>query len=187
MDSSRGTAFALTIDGLRVQAVDGFQVASLRHFDPAGNFAAAVNDALGEPVPQPLRASRSGAVPDAQVILAWRSPTETLLFCKAPAVFAALEQRLASAADGCMVDQTGGICVFRVQGERGRDLLQRLGATSAIPGLGEACAGRLAEVQVLTVCVQTGEFLLFIERAYADHLAEWIRATVEDYSHPGLF
>jgi sarcosine oxidase gamma subunit len=81
-----------------------------------------------------------------------------------------------------MVDQTGGICVFRVQGERGRDLLQRLGATTAIPGLGEACGGRLAEVQVLAVCVQSGEFLLFIERVYADHLHEWMRTTAADFT-----
>ena len=182
MDNSRGTASALVINGLRVETVDGFLVASLRHFDRTGSFAAAVTETLGQPLPQPRCAALAGAVPDSQVILAWRSPTESLLCCNVPAAFAELEQRLAGAADGCMVDQTGGICMFRVQGERSRDLLQRLGATTAIPGLGEACGGRLAEVQVLTVCVQSGEFLLFIERVYADHLHEWMRTTAADFS-----
>ena len=40
----------------------------------------------------------------------------------------------------------------------------------------------LAEVQVLTVCVRSGEFLLFIERVYADHLHEWMRTTAADFT-----
>ena len=98
------------------------------------------------------------------------------------ATFAELQARLAGAADGCMVEQTGGICVLRVHGRRCGDLLQRMGAASAIPGLGLARGGRLAEVHVLTVCIQEGEFLLFVERVYADHLVEWMRATVADFS-----
>ena len=83
--------------------------------------------------------------------------------------------------DGCMVDQTGGICVLRVQGVRAGDLLLRLGATTAVPDLGEARSGRLAELHVLTACVQAGEYLLLVERVYADHLIGWIRATAADF------
>ena len=53
-----------------------------------------------------------------------------------------------------MVVQTGGIRVLRVAGPRAHELLLRLGSATAIPALGEACSGRLAELQVLTACVQ---------------------------------
>ncbi|MGC2033499.1 MAG: hypothetical protein WA642_26015, partial [Steroidobacteraceae bacterium] len=72
------------------------------------------------------------------------------------------------------------ICVLRVQGPRAGELLQRLGAVTAIPGLGEARGSRLAEVHVLTACVQRAEYLLFVERVYAAHLIEWIRLTLAD-------
>jgi hypothetical protein len=172
----RGAAPALDAGGLRVEAVTG-QVASLRYFDRAGSFCGVVNETLGEPVPQTGRAAGH-----AQILLAWRSPSETLLLCRDPAVFAEFQARLAGAADGCMVEQTGGISVFRVQGLRCADLLQRMGAATAIPGLGLARGGRLAEVHVLTACIQTAEFLLFVERVYADHLTEWIRTTLADFS-----
>jgi hypothetical protein len=58
--------------------------------------------------------------------------------------------------------------------------LLRLGATSTIPNLGEARSGRLAELQVLTACLLPGEFLLLVERVYANHLLEWIGATAAD-------
>jgi hypothetical protein len=80
-----------------------------------------------------------------------------------------------------MVVQTGGIRVLRVAGSRARDLLLRLGSAQAIPALGEARTGRLAELQVLTACVQAGEYLLLVERVYANHLLEWVRATVADF------
>ena len=37
-----------------------------------------------------------------------------------------------------------------------------------------------AELQVLTVCVQPAEYLLLVERVYANHLVDWIAATVAD-------
>jgi hypothetical protein len=58
--------------------------------------------------------------------------------------------------------------------------LLRLGAATAIPTLGEARSGRLAELQVLTACVNAGEYLLLVERVYAIHLLEWIGATAAD-------
>jgi hypothetical protein len=79
-----------------------------------------------------------------------------------------------------MVDQTGGIRVVRVAGSRARDLLLRLGAATALPDLGEARTGRLAELSVLTLCVRPSEYLLLAERVYAHHLLEWIHATAAD-------
>ncbi len=181
MGDLRSTVFPPGLDGLRVEALPGVQVASLRYFDRAGSFGGMVQQALGTPLPQPQRAALSAAGDAAQSVLAWRSPTETLLLCSGAALLAELGQRLAGAADGCLVDQTGGISVLRVQGRRAGELLQRLGAMTAIPGLGEARAARLAEVHVLTVCVQSVEYLLFVERVYAPHLTEWIRLTLADF------
>ena len=181
MDNSRDAPFAVEVAGLRVGALD-LCAASLRYFDPDGSFAAAVLETIGRPLPKPLRAASytAGSI-HAQVILAWRSPTETLLLCSERTVMAEFERRLLSLADGCMVDQSGGVCVFQAQGGRARDLLQRMGATTAIPNLSEACAARFAELPMLTVCVKADEFLLIVERVYADHLMEWIRATAADF------
>ena len=183
MDNSAGAPPVVEGNGLRVTGLPG-QVASLRYFDRMGRFAETVGETLGMPLPQALRATaRDMGGRGAGLMLAWRSPTETLLLCgdDAQPAFAELQQRLAGAADGSMVDQTGGIRGYRLEGRRAQDLLQRMGAITTIPGLGEARSGRLAELQVLTVCVQAGEFLLWVERAYADHLTKWMRATVADF------
>jgi sarcosine oxidase gamma subunit len=167
---------------LTVALERGFHSAALRYFSAAGGFAAAASEALGGALPQPLRAAevelpRGGGT----CILAWRSPTDTLLLTKNESAFADLGQRLASETDGCLVDQTGGLEVVRAEGPRSTDLLVRLGACTAIPALGEARTGRLAELTVLSACVREGEWLLIVERVYADHLLEWIRATVADF------
>jgi heterotetrameric sarcosine oxidase gamma subunit len=182
MDDLRHTVFPYELDGLRVEALPGAQVASLRYFDRAGTFGGVLRQTLGQPLPQPQRAALAAADDAAASVLAWRSPTETLILCSGAAVLAELAQRLAGAGDGCMVDQTGGICVLRMRGRRAGELLQRLGALSSIPGLGEARGGRLAEVHVLTVCVEKAEYLLFVERVYAAHLCEWIRLTLADFA-----
>jgi heterotetrameric sarcosine oxidase gamma subunit len=182
VDNSAGAPSVVEGDGLRVTGLPG-QVASLRYFDRMGRFAETVREALGMPLPQALRATARDLRRAAGVILAWRSPTEALLLCgdhDRPA-FAELQRRLAGAADGSMVDQTGGIRGYRLEGQRAQDLLHRMGAVTTIPGLGEARSGRLAELQVLAACVQAGEFLLWVERVYADHLVEWMRATVADF------
>jgi sarcosine oxidase gamma subunit len=182
MDNPRSAPAAVEIDGLSVSDDPGSQVASLRYFDTAGSFAGAVREIVGRPVPDPLHAIQvENPLNNAHFILAWRSPTETLLLSSDRVAFADLEQRLAAAADGCMVDQTGGMRALRVQGHRAGELFLRLGATTAIPGLGEARSGRLAEVHLLTACVQAGEFLLLVERVYAAHLLEWMRATAADF------
>jgi heterotetrameric sarcosine oxidase gamma subunit len=182
MDNSGRKPIVVEIDGLSVIEERGLLAASLRYFDAADRFVAALRENAGRPLPEPLRAVQVGlATSAAHYILAWRSPTETLLLTKDPAAFAELELRLAAEVDGCMVDQTGGLSAFRVRGSKARDLLLRLGAVTSIPGLGEARSGRLAELQVMTVCVQAGEFLLLVERSYANHLLEWIGATAADF------
>jgi sarcosine oxidase gamma subunit len=169
-------------DGLSVIEERGLLAASLRYFDTADRFVAAVCESLGRPLPEPLRAVQIDlATSGAQFILAWRSPTETLLLTKDRAAFAELELILAPEVDGCMVDQTGGLCAFRVRGLKAGDLLLRLGSAASIPALGEARSSRLAELQVMTVCVQAGEFLMLVERVYANHLREWTGITVADF------
>jgi len=181
MDNRQSKPTAIEIDGLSVGAVHDIQVASLRYFHHTGRFAAAVHEAVGRALPEPLRAFQIGsAAQGSYVILAWRSPTETLLLSNDRAAFDELERQLADTMDGCMVNQTGGIGVFRVTGKKAGDLLPRLGATTAIPNLGEARSGRLAELQMMTACLLSGEFLLLVERVYANHLLEWIRATAAD-------
>jgi heterotetrameric sarcosine oxidase gamma subunit len=178
MSNPGESPFSVEAAGLRVEARGDLLAASLRYFDAAGSFAAAVREATGQAIPAALAAGFNAG---SFLMLAWRSPTETLLLCNDRAAFAELERRLLAAADGCMVDQTGGLRVYRVQGPRAVALLQRIGAATVVPGAGEARAGRMAELQVLTACLQTEEYLLVVERAYADHLVGWIRATVADF------
>jgi sarcosine oxidase gamma subunit len=181
MDSSPDAFQRIEIDGLSVRAELAYLAASLRYFDATAGFASALSEALGRSPAEPLRAVRiEQTAGGAHFILAWRSPTENSLLCSDPAAFSALAAKLTAATDGCMVDQSGGIRVVRVAGIRARDLLLRLGAATALPDLGEARSGRLAELSVLTVSVQAGEYLLLVERVYAHHLLEWISATAAD-------
>ena len=181
MDNPQGKPTAIEIGGLSVSTDRDILIASLRYFHQAGRFAAAVREAVDRSLPEPLRAFQVGsAAQGSYVILAWRSPTETLLLSNDRAAFDELERQLAAAPDGCMVNQTGGIAVLRLRGERAGDLLLRLGAATAIPNVGEARSGRLAELQVLTACLAPQEFLLLVERVYANHLLEWVRVTAAD-------
>ena len=177
-----GTPTAIDIDGLSVTPMRELLVASLRYFDRAGEFAAVLRQSLGMELPEALQAvTATGEDSGAHVILAWRSPTETVLLSEDTSGFAELERRLTGMSDGCMVDQSGGVRVLRVQGHRAEDLLIRLGANTATPKRGEARSSRLAEVQVMVACVRDGEFILLVERVYADHLLSWIRATTNDF------
>jgi hypothetical protein len=183
MDNPPAKFTAIQAGGLSIAVESGWQIASLRYFDRAGSFAAAVREAIGLPLPEPLRAVEARPPgSDSHFLLAWRSPTETLLLCQDRGAFTELQARLKDRVDGCMVDQTGGVCVIGSRGPRIRELLLRLGAPSAIPRLGEALSGRCAEVHVLTACILEGEFLNLVERVYAAHLLEWIRVTAADFS-----
>lgn len=199
VDNLRAGPSAIEADGLSVMIDREYLAASLRYFDSQGSFAAILRDVLGAALPEPLRAIQmvapvgvEAAVPvelpfgvgapanSVPCILIWRSPTETLLLSKDPPAFTQLEAQFAAAADGCMLNQTGGLCVVRVQGRRTDDLLTRLGAVSAIPVIGEALTGRFAELQATAVRFAADEVLLIVERVYADHLLEWIAVTAGD-------
>jgi hypothetical protein len=199
-----GVEAAVNIPGLRVVADNAVAVASLRYFstDGHGPFAQAVQRETELMLPGVLKASAGSVSSDAQWILAWRSPTETLAIARAASVASGTEggahPRAASIAraaqlaaavaecpDGCLVDQTGGQCVLLASGPRISDLLIRLGSATSVPGTGESRRSRLADVPVLAVCVEAGETLLIVERVYRDHLLAWIRETSADLvAHP---
>jgi len=182
---------SLQAEGIRVEVLPGVYVASLRYFEPHGDFSALVRQIAGRELPQPLQASSSGGMtgmsgmPGLRCVLAWRSPTETLLLSDDAGTFAKYREGLAGAADGCLVDQTGGFRVLRVRGPKTHDLLQRLGSEDSIPGEGAALAGRLAELHVLTLCVETGTLLLVVERSFLGHLLHWIEITIADWTDGG--
>jgi heterotetrameric sarcosine oxidase gamma subunit len=161
-----------------IDAIPGMLVASLRYFESGGAFAASVEEIVGAALPAALRISFAST--GADTLLAWRSPTESLLLCRDAERFAALARSLAVAADGCMVDQTGGLCVLEVHGAQADDLLLRLGSSESVPGVGEARSCRLAELAVLVACRQASRYILVVERVYLDHLLGWIRATSSD-------
>jgi sarcosine oxidase gamma subunit len=202
MDNLRdlGVEDGFLADDLSVRWDHGLAIASLRYFDSAGPFAVDAGKVLGGPLPEPLRvcrrdlatardgasagdgASTDGADPAAsELVLAWRSPTETLLLTADTGCLGTVGRFAADRSDGCLVDQTGGILSLMVTGPRAPDLLLRLGSTDAIPALGEARTTRLAELSVMSLCARSGEILLLVERVYARHLFGWIRETVADF------
>jgi hypothetical protein len=164
--------------GLRVTVDHGMQVATLRYFSVAGDFAAAVRAATGAPLPQPCAALE---LPAAGVILAWRSPTETLCLAASAPPLSQLAASLTQAADGCLVDLSGGLKVLRVSGGRIAHLLCRLGGTASVPAMGEARRSRLADVPVLALAVRHAETLLVIDRTLLPHLLGWIGDTLLDF------
>jgi sarcosine oxidase gamma subunit len=182
MDDCRdlGVEDGLSADGLTLRWDHGLAIASLRYFDPAGSFAVEVGEVLGGPIPLPLRAHRRLLV-TSELVLAWRSPTETLLLTADPSCVATVGGFAATRSDGCLVDQTGGILSLVLSGARAPDLLSRLGSTDSIPALGDARTSRLAELSVMSLCTRPAEILLLVERVYVRHLVGWIRETVADF------
>ncbi|HXY97464.1 MAG TPA: sarcosine oxidase subunit gamma family protein [Steroidobacteraceae bacterium] len=145
--------------------------ATLRYFDASGPFAAAV------PSPGPLKAT----VMQGGLVLAWLRPTETLALSEEAALIAELSERLARATGGHVVELTGGLKALRLRGSRVAELLSRLGSAALGLRVGEARRGRFADVPVLVVCVRAEEALLVVERAYGEHLRDWIQATLADW------
>jgi len=156
---------------------------SLRYFDPTGPLAANVRSVVGGSLPGPLAAvqfpsPQSGG----DLILAWRSPTETLIMTADGAAFAAIASGAAKdRSAGCLVDQTGGIRAWQISGALARDVLERSGSTASIPAPGAAHTCRFAELPVLALSVRAGEFLLLVERVYSEHLVGWISETAADF------
>ena len=151
------------------------QVATLRYFTREGAFTDAVRTATGMPLPAVLEARE-----EAQLVLAWRSPTETLCVTRSLTRLSELGASLAAYAEGCMVELTGGLRIVRLTGLRIADLLCRLGGAASVPALGEARRSRVADVAVLAISVREGETLLVVDRVYLPHLLAWIRETLLD-------
>ena len=167
--------------GISVALERGMRAASLRHFGSDGPFARGVQAALGMPLPERLRATDGArSAGSAPVILAWRSPTEALLLCADDAPLRLLESGVASCRDGCVVDQSGGLWILRACGERVAALFARIGGQGVLPALGGAHRGRLADIAVLAIQVRRDATLLVVERAYAEHLMNWIRTCATD-------
>ena len=178
-DGAPDLAAALTgrqVPDLAVRLEAACAVATLRYFAADGAFAAAVRAVLGAALP-----GTQAAVDAAGMLIAWRSPTETL----AVGVGAAdLVPRLADAPDGCCIDLSGGMQVLRVAGARSGEFLCRLGGSGVVPGPGESRRGRLGEVAVQLIGQRAPggatETTLVVERVYAPHLLGWIRETLAD-------
>jgi hypothetical protein len=152
------------------------QVATLRYFTREGEVADAVRSATGMPLPAVLEAREQ-----AQLILAWRSPTETLCVTRSATRLAELGASLAACAEGCMVELTGGLRIVHLTGQGIADLLCRLGSTAAVPHPGEARRSRMADVPVLAISLRAGETLLVVDRVFLPHLLAWIRETLLDF------
>jgi len=164
--------------GVSVRLDEAMQAAALRYFEAGAAFSQAVRAVTGVALPPLLGVLEADT---GALTLAWRSPTETLLLTPSAPRLAQLEEQLALARDGCLVNLTGGLKVLRVTGDRIADLLCRLGGTASVPAPGEARRSRLADVPVLALAVRAGETLLVVDRGYAAHLMAWIRETLLDF------
>jgi heterotetrameric sarcosine oxidase gamma subunit len=162
--------------GVSVRVEASALAAALRYFVPDGEFAAAAQ-AAGAALPATLAARDTGR----ELVLAWRSPTETLCLARSPQRLAQLRQALADVSGGCCIELTGALTVVRLNGERIPDLLARLGSAASLPAAGEARRSRMADVPVLALCVNAPEVLLVVDRGYAEHLLGWIRETLLDF------
>jgi sarcosine oxidase gamma subunit len=179
--SSQPMTDGVDVAGLSVARDDSCHVASLRHFSGIAGASADVAGLFGTPLPKPLQVIGGGSAVAPGLLLVWRSPSETLVLCRDAARFAALQTAAADRYDLSLVDQTGGLWVWKVSGARAADLLARLGATSALPPAGETRVSRLAELTVVSWCLQAGEIWLLVDRLYSPHLMAWIRETAADF------
>lgn len=171
----------IKVPGMWIFQDPSLHLASLRYFDPNDVFSRSMQALLGVPLPEVCRASWAPEISRIDTtVLAWRSPTETLLLCDGPAVILRLQAHVDALNDGCVVDQTGGLLALRAKGERIAELFARIGGHGVLPARGEARRSRIADIPVLTIQVQSGEFLLVVERVYAEHLMNWLRVNAAD-------
>jgi heterotetrameric sarcosine oxidase gamma subunit len=166
----------LEFAGVAVRVQGSAPAAALRYFASDGEFAACA-DAAGAALPGTLAARDTGR----ELVLAWRSPTETLCLARSAQRLAQLCAQLEGVPGGCCVELTGALTVLHLNGERIADLLARIGSAAAVPRAGEARRSRMADVPVLALCVNAPEVLLVVERGYAPHLLGWIRETLLDF------
>jgi heterotetrameric sarcosine oxidase gamma subunit len=181
--SSVPRASGFSAAGLAVEPKREWYIGSLRYFDVAGPLAANLRSVAGGSLPGPLAAVRYPSAQSAgELILAWRSPTETVIMTADGAAFAAVASGAAGdRSAGYLVDQTGGAWAWQISGARARDVLERIGSAASIPAPGEARTGRFAELPVLALSVRAGEFVLLVERVYSEHLVGWISETAADF------
>jgi len=167
--------------GLSVRVDESLEVASLRYFAHDGGFAERAAHAAGAALPA---AQAAVASPDGALILAWRSPTETVCLARDAAHLQGLLARLPASGEGYAVTLTGAFTVLRLGGARVAALIARLGGSASLPAAGESRRSRLADLPVLAIGVPApaGEVLLLVDRAYAPHLLGWIRETVADFT-----
>jgi hypothetical protein len=172
---------AIAASGIGVSLDSQLRVASLRYFDFAGEFADAVTSVIGTRLPETRCATivSHGANAGA-VIMAWRRPTETLLLCEDLSPLQQLRSIVDDTSYGCVIDQTGGEWPLRVTGEGAEQLFSRIAGEGAVPLLGESRRSRLAEVPVLALQVQAGEYIFVVDRVYGEHLMAWIRVVAAD-------
>jgi len=185
MSNAADLDMGVTIAGLSIKPVSPLWIATIRFFDPSGEFMSGLAGRVGGAMPGPLEALRhagdpGGAMPDSQILLASRSPNETLLLCNQAWVLTALEDFAAGRSDGCVVNQTGAFRVWEIAGDRAPDFLARLGS-AALPALGEARMSRVAELTVMTLSVEAGSTLVLVDRLYSEHLAGWMAETQTDF------
>jgi sarcosine oxidase gamma subunit len=182
MDDAHNPYVDIQADGVDARLDRRARVAALRYLDKEGDFARQCQNVIGIALPEPLQAlSVPGAPLGQECILAWRNPTQTLLLLSDASAYATLLSELKPTADGCCVDQSGGLWVLRAKGARVQELLLRMGSSAAVPPVGQAHVSRIAELPVMTLLVKPGEFLMLIDRAYAEHLINWTQVIVREF------
>jgi hypothetical protein len=181
MTSTGDLNSVVEVSGLSIRTVKPGCIASIRFFDPAGEFMTGLAGKVGGTMPAALQAVRyADAATESEFILASRSPNETLLVSNHADALAAIDLFAEGRCDGCVVNQTGAWRVWEIAGGRAPDFMARLGS-APLPASGETSMSRIAELTVMTLCVEAGRRLILVDRLYADHLAGWIRETLADF------
>ena len=185
-DRESGALAPVEAQGLSARVEEAICIASLRHFSSDGAFALQLRAILGTTLPETGRMLRVRAgAPEADWLLAWRRPGETLALTPQPAALEALEAAVQDAGDGCLVELTGGLLPLHVRGGGLAALLARTAGTHVAPRPGECRTGRLADVPVTLLGLESEEVLMLVERAYAAHVLATIRVTAEDLGASG--
>jgi sarcosine oxidase gamma subunit len=189
MVESQDLLAAIEGPGVTIELEPRFHAASLRYFERDGAFTQMVQTVTGLSLPNKLSATHSHApngADDAQIntVLAWRSPRETTLLTTDEVVLKSLQTSAAEFSDGCVVDQRGGILVFRARGTGVPTLVAKTAGRGAMPAIGESRRTRLAEIAVWSVKVQAEETLLIVDRMYAPHMMASIRVNTADLDVP---
>src|ERR1700722_9647106 len=150
------------------------RIASLRYYDPHGAFAAALLP-HGLTLPRPLRCVVAGSAAGSIDILAWRSPTETVWIVDSAPRLDVLRRALSATDEGCLIDQTHGRRLIRLNGGAARSLAH-LGSGFAEIELGVVRVGRMADIAVLACRPRAEEWLLIVDRLYLEHFIGYLKS-----------